>query len=196
MIKYKSKNYLAIVISLLVVFGLLSLVPAQRWQGSFLQVEYRFIFLDRNKQPVRNVTLTVDDEIGNRSNDFPVTDFHGDNIKSDENGILIFHHLRSDGVELSGECHHLFFFIPLGQCQSPRYKCKFSLNSDIFYTIDFNELNSLARTHILSGREEVVVVPGKSFSWPDEPEAFDTRTKFAHMDQLSFSLLTIPIVIK
>lgn len=187
------------VLSLLVgAFGILSILPAQRWQGSFSQVEYRLAFFDQNNKPLKNVILVVEDESGNQVNGFPVTDLHSGSVKTDEDGVVTFHHVQARGAEFSGECHHLFFLIPFGQCQPPSYKCLFVHNGKTIYSIEFNELNRLATKRIVSGNEEVVVIPKESIRWPEETDSGDLsmRLKFDDTDPLQFVLFKMKIVIR
>jgi hypothetical protein len=194
----KRKRIWLIFASLVSAIGILSLIPAERWQGGFLQAEYRFTFLDRNHKPIKGVVLSVEDDQGKRSLFFPVTDYRGNNLKSDENGVLAFHHVRSMGVEASGECHHLFFLIPLGQCRLPKYKCSFSIGSKVIRSIDFNELNRMLGEQAVTKAQEVVTVSIQSFNWPPESklDEFDSRTRFDRTSQIDFPLLIKTIIIE
>src|SRR5438128_2579811 len=88
-----------------VVAGLLGLASGftcYRWQGSFLHVEYRFRFRNREGGPVQGVTLAVYDERGRLAFGYPVSDFTQENaLVSDARGELVFHHVKG-GPEFGG----------------------------------------------------------------------------------------------
>jgi hypothetical protein len=102
------------------IFGQIS------WDGGYVSAEYQIVFSDRDGNPLPGVTLRVHEESFCPRFDHPVTDFRVLRTpRSDENGLLTFHHV-SRGIEFGGTIWNLFFLIKMDMTPPlPVYHCKF-----------------------------------------------------------------------
>src|SRR6266446_8354340 len=115
----RSRVYIKVVafVTLIVLsLGALSPFTFTRWQGSFLQGEFRLTFVDQDAKPIEGIQLRVEKENGEPSYYFPVTDYSPDNVPTaDKQGLLKFHHICPHGPEFGGTYGFLFLFIPVGK---------------------------------------------------------------------------------
>src|SRR5437879_4606711 len=85
------------------------------WDGGYLQAEFQFKFMDDQGKPLQGVQLQVKGDDGKAAYCYPVTDFQeGAALTSDENGMLVFHHV-SMIPEFGGRYGYVFFCYPIGQ---------------------------------------------------------------------------------
>ena len=122
------------------LFGIVSSCTGILWDGGFAQTEFEISFRDADGNPVPGVELRVEDRQGRAFYYYPVTDFAPDQAPiSDENGTMIFHHVRHS-LEFGGHSWHLFFVIPMGD-DTPRYVCRFLLNGRDIARIPYEQLS-------------------------------------------------------
>jgi len=124
-----------VVFLLLVLAGVSAIITTEHWDGSFAQAEYQIAFQDADGHPLPGVELRVEDEKGNQCFGYPVTDYvHSKALRSDKHGVITFHHV-SLGLEFGGRCTRLYWLFPIGNCESPRYVCRFlSGNQEVMHT--------------------------------------------------------------
>jgi hypothetical protein len=144
MTRKQAQKYLSFGLGGFLLAGLLSLLYAERWQGRFQQAEYRLRFTDREGNPIKGIQLLVFDSQGKESLYFPVSDHPIKNLETDKNGVIIFHHICTSNIEASGECHRLFWTIPIGDCSLPVFTCVFRLQNKNIFEMKFNKLNDIA----------------------------------------------------
>jgi hypothetical protein len=97
------------------------------WDGNFSQIEYQVSFLDKQRRPVKGVTLAVTDYKEALVYGYPVTDYREDSVPTSNNdGLMTFHHVTL-GTEFGGKRRWLFFAIPIGDCEAPKYTLHFLL---------------------------------------------------------------------
>jgi hypothetical protein len=135
------KGWAIVIAGSLAVLALLSLNTGYFWDGGFGQVECRLTFKDSNGKGIPNVELRVENEQGNNFDYYPVTDYALTDIPtSDSDGVLTFHHIRLSALEFGGKCSHLFWIIPVGQCDSPVFVCRFLKDGKEIHKCRFNDL--------------------------------------------------------
>jgi hypothetical protein len=119
------------------------------WDGGFRQAEYQLRFVDGDGKPIPGVQIRVENSTGLTFYHYPVTDYlEGRTLSSDKDGVLTFHHVNYSGIEFGGQCSHLFWLIPIGQCDSPTFICRFLANGKDIYRCNFRDLKSPANdTH-------------------------------------------------
>jgi hypothetical protein len=141
------RRIIVVMLAIGFLVALLSSSANECWDGSFAQAEYQLIFTDADGRPLQGIELRVEDSAGNDHRHFPVTDYVARNIPtSDEDGKLVFHHTCYGGLEFGGRCSHLLWFISVGDCESPRYVCRFMRDGREIYRCWFNDLNLTARS--------------------------------------------------
>jgi hypothetical protein len=130
----------------LLLIGFVSLtVTSVIWDGGFSEAEYRITFVDDNGQPIEGIKLKVQDKLGTVYYYYPVSDFSPSRTPtSDQSGVLVFHHVDT-GVEFGGRCAQLFWFFPIGQCNTPQFVCRFLLNDKDVYHCLYHELEHSAK---------------------------------------------------
>ncbi len=113
------------------------------WDGAYANAEYQIVFSDRDGNALPGVTLKVQDESAYPRFNFPVTDFRVlRRPRSDENGLLTFHHL-SRGIEFGGTMWNLFFLIPINMTPPrPVYHCEFLYDGQEVYSIKYGDLDA------------------------------------------------------
>lgn len=137
-------------VALLIAGGVLllaiaSLVETHVWDGGFRQAEYQLTLVDRAGKPVPGVELRVEGESGANFYHYPVTDYSPNStLASNDKGVLTFHHVKLGGLEFGGKCSELFWIIPIGECNSPIFVCRFVADGKEIYRCKFNDLRSIA----------------------------------------------------
>jgi hypothetical protein len=122
------------------LFGIGSSCMGIIWDGGFPQEEFEISFRDASGNATKGVELRVEDNEGRPFYFYPVSDYAPDlTPTSDENGIMIFHHIRSTALEFGGHEWYLFFFIPIGD-GSPKYVCRFLHDGREVYRIPYHKL--------------------------------------------------------
>ena len=135
--------------------ALASLARKEVWDGGFQQVEYRVTFLDKDSRPLKGVQLRVFDSQGKTTFGYPITDFTDESPpSSDENGMMIFHHVGLS-PEFGGSCQQLFFVFPVGKCDAPKYTVQFLLSNRPVASFDYTDLEA----------------PGREVEWKNLPIA-------------------------
>jgi hypothetical protein len=115
------------------------------WDGSFPQAEYQITFIGSDKKPISGIQLRVEDGCGHNCFKYPVTNYLAGTIPTtDEKGVLTCHHI-STSVEFGGHCSHLFWLLPVGECESPTYICHFVLKGKEVFWCDFRDLKRRGR---------------------------------------------------
>jgi hypothetical protein len=121
------------------LFGIGSSCMGIIWDGGFPQEEFEISFRDADGNSIQGVELRVEDRKGRPFYFYPVSDYATDSAPtSDENGMMIFHHV-SRGLEYSGFDGHVFFIIPIGD-GSPEYICRFLRDGKEIYRIPYHKL--------------------------------------------------------
>lgn len=111
----------------------------ETWDGGFPQVEFQVTVIDRGGVPLEGVTLSVTSHNGETTFGYPVTDFTESlTPTSDERGLLVFHHVNLS-PEYGGKCRKLFFLIPVGTCEAPRYTLHFLLRDKEVARFEYDE---------------------------------------------------------
>jgi len=141
---FRSISFRRVGLGVLLLSAAVALVSSTRvcrWDGGFAQVEFQIRFVDAANRGIRGVRLQVANGDGATAFAYPVTDFLENNVPtSDRDGLMVFHHI-SLSPEFGGSCWYLFFVIPLGTCDSPKFKLLFELNGiEIARFNDYGEL--------------------------------------------------------
>lgn len=128
----------------LAIFGLMFLIFAtsptmvEYWDGRFPYFVAEFQFLDQEGKPVEGVRFQLENSTGHPRYLHPVADFREDHIpESDENGILKF---NCCAAAIGGTCRTYFFLIETGDCDAPKFVCKFFYDGQVIHKESFNEL--------------------------------------------------------
>lgn len=148
MVKWsKGASWLILVLCLLGVASYLT--TGIRWDGRFDQVEFQITFLDQNSMPIRDVQLEVENEKGERVFFFPITDLSPlRTIKSDESGLMVFHHINSFAPEVGGMCFKLFFMFDVGTCKDPEFVCRFRWREKTLAEMSYKDLQPTQKEEI------------------------------------------------
>ena len=125
------------------------------WDGGYASAEYQIVFNDSDGKPLPGVTLRVEDESAYPRFNYPVTDFRVLRTpRSDENGLLTFHHV-SRGIEFGGTIWNLFFLIKIEKTPPlPVYHCKFLHDHREIYSVKYADLN----TEVYRRRDDLPMV--------------------------------------
>jgi hypothetical protein len=109
------------------------------WDGNFPQIEFQVSFLDKQGRPIKGVTLAVTDYKGALAYGYPVTDYREDSVPTSNNdGLMIFHHVTL-GTEFGGKCRWVFFAIPVGDCEAPKYTLHFFVQDKEVSGYEYNK---------------------------------------------------------
>jgi hypothetical protein len=112
------------------------------WDGAFPQTEFRLLFRDGNGKPIPGVELRVENRSGSTFFHYPVTDYLPEQIPtSDKDGVMVFHHV-SRGIEFGGQCSHFLFVVPVGECASPQYICRFLRQGKELSRVPYQDLKN------------------------------------------------------
>ncbi len=126
---FRNRFSVGVVTVIVVLAGLALICPGivELWDGGFSQVEFQVTVINQNGRPIEGVTLSVTDHKGDSALGYPVMDFRGGlTPTSDEKGLMVFHHVNLS-PEFGGKCRKLFFLIPVGVCEAPKYHLHFLL---------------------------------------------------------------------
>ncbi len=154
------KKYVIIVVMLLLV-----LAGCGVGDGSFSQAEYQIEFLSQDGKPIEGVKLEVQDEQGNIRYGYPVTDYYtGSTPTSDENGVIIFHHVRYFAEWGGG----FFFGLSCGSSM-PEFDCIFTRNGEILHSVKYGDLDREVKKDRPIIIREVSIYDKQSteFAWKD-----------------------------
>lgn len=125
---------IVIVIGLLLSF----ICPVIVWDGGFSQVEFQITFVDQQTKPINGVTLSVVNYSGATAFGYPVTDYREDSIPtSDDKGVMVFHHVNLS-PEYGGKYRMMFFLIPVGKHEAPKYTLHFILSGKEIAHYEYN----------------------------------------------------------
>jgi hypothetical protein len=114
------------------------------WCGAFSQVEYQLVFKDERGRPVVGIELAAEDEKGNLSFRYPVSDFTRVNaLTSDADGVLMFHHV-CNGIEFGGKYTYKRGYMPAsyGKCSPPVFRVRCLFGAKEVYAFEFSALDS------------------------------------------------------
>ena len=143
----------------LILSSLATLLPCQRWQGSFTAAEYRVSVTDGRGAPITGVCMDVLDDYGNVCYTQPIDEStRACSIVSDMNGKMAFHHASRKHSEFGGECRRFLFLIPVGSCTAPKYALVFSQRATAIARISFNEIDRIASTAPVTGQFRVMEI--------------------------------------
>jgi hypothetical protein len=122
------------------LFGFFSSCMGRLWDGGFPQEEFEISFRDADGNAIQGVEPRVEDRKGRPFYFYPVSDYAPDSAPtSDENGMMIYHHVSRSGLEFSGFDGHLFFIIPIGD-GPPEYICRFLRDGKEMYRVPYHKL--------------------------------------------------------
>lgn len=128
----------------LAILGTFSIVwGPTHWDGAYAHAEYQILFTDREGNPLDGITLTVQDDSGRLRFDFPVTNFRVlRSPRSDENGLLTFHHVGR-GIEFGGTFWEPFFLFRIELSPPlPVFHCRFIRDGEDIHSIAYDELSA------------------------------------------------------
>jgi hypothetical protein len=140
-----SRKTLVVVVSLFFVLFFLAIASHftyYTWDGSFSRAEFRLTFLASDGKPLEGVEMAVQNERGEQSFFYPVTNNTPTNkLRTGLDGVLIFNHVESYFPEFGGKCGRFLFLFPTGQCSAPLFYCKFIYKGKEVYRIRYTRLN-------------------------------------------------------